>query len=107
MERRELPPSGVLSHVGASRNPNCRESDKPPAKVNVKVVVVHGREFKGGKEIKHLFTEFGVANYPAYRAGVLGVEDDNGVTLLVVMRGMVPDAVAEFGIELRHEQVLD
>jgi hypothetical protein len=82
MERRELPPSGVLSHVGASRNPN-------------------------GREIKHLFREFGVANYPAYRAGVLGVEDDDGVMLLLVMRGMVPDAVAEVGIELRHEQVLD
>ena len=54
----------------------------------MKVVVIHRREFKGSKQIKHLFTEFGVANYPAYRAGVLGVEDDNGVLVLLVMRGM-------------------
>ena len=104
----KLPPSGPLSHVRAEQsNSNGRESAKPPAEVNVKVVVIHGREFKGSKQIEQFFTEFGVANYPAYRAGVLGVEDDDDVMLLLVMRGMVPDAVAEVGIEHRHEQVLD
>src|SRR5262245_47333663 len=98
MERRELPPTGLLSHVGASGNPTGRESDKPPAEVNVKVVVIHGREFKGGKQVKHLFIEFGIANDSVYRAGVLGVEDDDRVKLLFIMRGMVPDAVAEVGI---------
>jgi hypothetical protein len=77
-----FPPSGFLSHVGTIRNPNDWESDKLPAEVNVKV---HRSEFKGGKHIKYLFTEFGVANYPAYRAGVLGVEDDDGVMLLLVL----------------------
>jgi hypothetical protein len=89
MQRRESPPSGVPSHVGASRNASGMESDKPPAKVNVNVVVIHSREFKCGKQIKHLFTEFGVANHPAYGAGVLRVEDDDGVMLLLVMGSMV------------------
>jgi hypothetical protein len=44
----------------------------------MKVVVIHGREFKDGKQIKHLFTEFGVANYATYRP-VLGIEDEDDV----------------------------
>jgi hypothetical protein len=91
----------------SKRNSNGRESDKPPAEINVNVVVIHSREFKCGKQFKHLFTEFGVDNYPAYSAGVLGVEDDDCVMLLLVMRSMVPDAIAEVRIEHWHEQVFD
>lgn len=40
------------------------KSDEPAAEINVKVVVIHSREFKCGKQIKHLLTEFSVANYP-------------------------------------------
>lgn len=43
----------------------------------MKVVVIHGREFKCSEQIKHSFTEFGVATYPAYGTG-LGIEDDDG-----------------------------
>jgi hypothetical protein len=57
-----------------------------PAEVDVKVVVIHGRKFKGGKQIKHLITEFGVANYPVYSAGVLGVEDKSLEHLFVECR---------------------
>lgn len=59
----------------SKRNSNGSESDKPPAEINVEVVFI--REFECGNQIKHLFTEFGVANYSAYSAGVLGVEDDD------------------------------
>jgi hypothetical protein len=69
----------------------------------VKVVVIHGREFKGGEQIKHVLTEFGIANDPAHGPGVLCVEDDDGVMLLLVMRCMVTDAIAGVGVKYRHD----